>query len=439
MAQQGSPEQQPMVVGLAAGASHSLALLRTPSGSMVLSFGRGEDGQLGHGDAEDRDTPQAVFALVNRGVSLVACGAEYSCVVSTREKQLWSWGWGDFGRLGTGDCKDVFVPCPLPSLAGRTVASVACGDTHTLVATDDGQLFTFGRNQSGQLGLGSIQDSLLPQPVLALQGKRVLRVACGAEHSLCATSDGEVFAFGWGRYGNIGDGESQDRHMPTKVKGLEGVQVAQVACGWRHSIAVDDQGAMYTWGWGAWAQLMHGDRNDVYIPKRVAAVSDVALVAGGWRHTLAADREGRLYASGWNKFGQCGVGSNDEVVVAPQQVQALAGRKVTRIESGWKHSLAVTEDGGFYSWGRNVNGQLGHGNTEDCNQPTLVPSLSAGSIDVDALNLAARPTVAYSVAPSDRYAVVPESGDGGSGDGLAAASGRDEVPDAQRDAKRSKV
>lgn len=66
----------------------------TPSGSMVLSFGRGEDGQLGHGDAEDRDAPQAVFALVNRGVSLVACGAEYSCVVSTRERQLWSWGWG---------------------------------------------------------------------------------------------------------------------------------------------------------------------------------------------------------------------------------------------------------------------------------------------------------------------------------------------------------
>lgn len=66
----------------------------TPNGSMVLSFGRGEDGQLGHGDAEDRDTPQAVFALVNRGVSMVACGAEYSCVVSTREKQLWSWGWG---------------------------------------------------------------------------------------------------------------------------------------------------------------------------------------------------------------------------------------------------------------------------------------------------------------------------------------------------------
>ena len=68
-----------------------------------------------------------------------------------------------------------------------------------------------------------------------------------------------------------------------------------------------------------------------------------------------------------------------------------------------------------------------------------MPPLSAGTIDLDALNLAARPTAAYSVAPSDRYAVVPESGDGGSGDGLTSASGRDEVPDAKRDAKRPKV
>lgn len=51
---------------------------------------------------------------------------------------------------------------------------------------------------------------------------------------MCSTSDGEVYCWGWGRYGNIGDGESQDRHLPTKAKGLEGVKVAQVACGWRH-------------------------------------------------------------------------------------------------------------------------------------------------------------------------------------------------------------
>ena len=103
--------------------------------------------------------------------------------VAGGDKQVYSWGWGDFGRLGTGDVKDVFIPCPLPALAGRRVASVACGDTHTLVATAEGQLFAFGRNQNGQCGLGSIQDCLEPQLVTALQvggsrGTRPGRVLC---------------------------------------------------------------------------------------------------------------------------------------------------------------------------------------------------------------------------------------------------------------------
>lgn len=404
---------------------------------MVLSWGRGEDGQLGHGDAEDRLHPQAVFTLINRGVSQVACGAEYSVAVAGAgtEKQLFSWGWGDFGRLGTGDCRDVFIPYPLPALASKVVVNVACGDTHTLVATNEGEVFSFGRNQNGQLGLGSIQDCLLPQQVVALKGKHVLRVACGAEHSCCVTDEGEVYCWGWGRYGNIGDGESQDRHLPTKAKGLEGIKIVQVACGWRHSIAVDEEGAMYTWGWGAYAQLMHGDRTDQYIPKRVEALRQqrVSLVAGGWRHTLAADSEGRLYAAGWNRFGQCGVGTNEDVV-EPRQVEALTGERVVVVKSGWKHTLAVTEDGKFYSWGRNVNGQLGNGSMQDSSVPVEVTGLSRGNIDLDAFTRDERPAVLYSVAPSDRYAVVPDSApvDGNAGPHSAVPVPDAAVPEGKR-------
>ncbi len=77
---------------------------------------------------------------------------------------------GDFGRLGHGECGDVFVPRPIDFFEGRRVAAVACGDTHTLVVTEgDGALYTFGRNQNGQLGLGHTHDCLSPQPVLELQ------------------------------------------------------------------------------------------------------------------------------------------------------------------------------------------------------------------------------------------------------------------------------
>lgn len=76
---------------------------------------------------------------------------------------------GDFGRLGHGDCNDVFIPQPIRALSGRSIVKVACGDTHTLAVTAEGELFSFGRNQNGQLGLGTTNDALLPQLVESLK------------------------------------------------------------------------------------------------------------------------------------------------------------------------------------------------------------------------------------------------------------------------------
>lgn len=396
------------LAGVACGSSHSMALIST--GELVVSWGRGEDGQLGHGDAEERTQPQAIFSLVNRNISSVHCGAEYSVAISRERREIYSWGWGDFGRLGLGDCRDVFIPTPVPGLSGKAILSAACGDTHTLVLMDGGEVFSFGRNQNGQLGTGTDADSLVPLPVTALQGKQVVSVACGAEHSVCCTNEGEVYAWGWGRYGNIGDGECSDRSLPVRVMGLEGVKVVSVACGWRHSAAVDDQGRLFVWGWGRWGQLGLGDCKDARLPRQVPGLAGVELVAGGWRHMLAADNTGALWAWGWNKFGQLGLGNNEDLVHTPHRVQGLAEERIVRLASGWKHSLVVTATGKCFSWGRGVNGQLGHGDTNDCNVPTLVTSLSAGHLSKEALSKdAVHPLVMYSVPAADRYAVVPDT------------------------------
>jgi alpha-tubulin suppressor-like RCC1 family protein len=76
---------------------------------------------------------------------------------------------GDFGRLGHGDCNDVFLPRPIAALSGRSIVRVACGDTHTLATTAEGRLYSFGRNQNGQLGLGNTNDCILPHLVEALK------------------------------------------------------------------------------------------------------------------------------------------------------------------------------------------------------------------------------------------------------------------------------
>uniref|UniRef100_M8BZS0 Uncharacterized protein n=1 Tax=Aegilops tauschii TaxID=37682 RepID=M8BZS0_AEGTA len=161
-----APEQS--VVLISAGANHSVALL---SGQMVCSWGRGEDGQLGHGDSEDRPVPTVLTSFDVPRITSVVCGADHTAAYSDDEMQLYSWGWGDFGRLGHGNSSDVFNPQPVVALQGMKIKQVACGDSHCLAVTVTGQVHSWGRNQNGQLGLGNNEDSLLPQKIKAFEFK----------------------------------------------------------------------------------------------------------------------------------------------------------------------------------------------------------------------------------------------------------------------------
>mmetsp|Transcript_21218 Transcript_21218/g.63879 ORF Transcript_21218/g.63879 Transcript_21218/m.63879 type:complete len:457 (+) Transcript_21218:327-1697(+) len=405
------------VTAVSCGSSHSLAIL---SCDLLIAWGRGEDGQLGLGDAEDRLSPTNVAALAGKGISAIACGAEYTLAISEADQRVYSWGWGDFGRLGHADCGDVFLPKPLAALDSQRIVACACGDTHTLCMAADGALWAFGRNSNGQLGNGSTEDGTVPRRVEAMQEHRVVSISCGAEHSVVSTAAGEVFAWGWGRYGNVGDGQRQDRSLPTRALLPDGHHIKAVASGWRHSLALDTQGRVLSWGWGAYGQLGHDCRDDEAAPRLVESLvgRTIANIAGGWRHTLASDEEGKLYSWGWNKFGQLGQGSKQDEVT-PRAVEALAGDPVAIVSAGWRHSCCVTRGGAFYSWGRGCSGQLGHGGTSDTDAPQAVVCLGKGCIDATALCDDSAAAAAF-VAPADRYAVVPggrsnrTSGDNGS-------------------------
>jgi alpha-tubulin suppressor-like RCC1 family protein len=99
-------------------------------------------------------------------------------------------------------------------LSGKQVDTISCGDQHTLVLLHGGQLLSFGRNQNGQLGNGTTSDCVEARKVHGLAAECITGVACGAEHSLCLTESGKVFAWGWGAYGNLGTGSLEDEYAP---------------------------------------------------------------------------------------------------------------------------------------------------------------------------------------------------------------------------------
>jgi len=116
------------------------------------------------------------------------------------------------------------------------------------------------------------------------------------------------------------------------------------------------------------------------------------------------------------KFGQLGLGDNKDQT-SPIQVQTLSHEKVILLATGWKHSMAVTSEGTFFSWGRGVNGQLGHSDTIDVNIPIEVKDLCKNSMQLSALMKEAHPVVMYDIPTGDRYAVVPDSLMGVDGEG----------------------
>ncbi|XP_057419618.1 ultraviolet-B receptor UVR8 isoform X2 [Lotus japonicus] len=398
------------VLLISAGASHSVALL---SGNAVCSWGRGEDGQLGHGDTDDRLLPTLLSALDAQQVVSVACGADHTIAYSDSRLEVYSWGWGDFGRLGHGNSSDLFIPQPIRALQGIRIKQIACGDSHCLAVTMEGEVQSWGRNQNGQLGLGTADDSLVPQKIQTFQGVPIKMVAAGAEHSVAITENGELYGWGWGRYGNLGLGDRNDRWIPEKVSSvdLQRDKMIMVACGWRHTISVSSSGGLFTYGWSKYGQLGHGDLEDYLVPHKLEALSDklICQVSGGWRHSMALTSCGQLYGWGWNKFGQVGVGDNVDRS-APVQVKFPHDQKVVQISCGWRHTIAVTERANVYSWGRGTNGQLGQGDTVDRNSPKIIEALSVdGSCGQHIESSNTDQISGKSLSSlSERYAVVPD-------------------------------
>uniref|UniRef100_A0A6N2MSQ6 Protein kinase domain-containing protein n=1 Tax=Salix viminalis TaxID=40686 RepID=A0A6N2MSQ6_SALVM len=140
----------------------------------------------------------------------------------------------------------------------------------------------WGRNQNGQLGLGTTEDSLVPQKIQAFQGVSIKLVAAAAEHTAAVTEDGELYGWGWGRYGNLGLGDRNGEltchnesslgilTVNARKKNLKlGDKMIMVACGWRHTISVSSSGGLYTYGWSKYG---HGDFEDHLTPHKVEAL-----------------------------------------------------------------------------------------------------------------------------------------------------------------------
>ncbi|CAM6001532.1 unnamed protein product, partial [Sphagnum balticum] len=322
----------------------------------------------------------------NERVVMISCGACHSMAL-TECGHVYSWGSNYYGQLGIRKKVEtinspIIIEIKKNNKINHTFKKISCGHSHSLLLSEEGVIYAFGNNECGQIGIGS-EDGSYPKPKLNeyLNNEFVVDISCGEDHSLVLTNCGEVYAWGHNYWGQIGNGCNRNQLIPIKVKGFNNEKVAMISCGSFHSMALTECGHVYSWGENEFGQLGIGNTFSQPILNQYLNNEFVVDISCGVHHSLVLTNCGEVFAWGGNYYGQIGNGCNSDQL-KPIKVKGFNNERVVMISCGYWHSMALTECGHVYSWGWSGSGQLGIENTVKSNEPKFVAVIDENKSNV---------------------------------------------------------
>ncbi|KAI8324798.1 RCC1/BLIP-II, partial [Martensiomyces pterosporus] len=374
---------------------HELAKRATTVGT-VFVFGNGDCGQLGLGDDMiERKKPFPVGALKDEKIVDIVSGGLHTMAL-TDNGRLWSWGCNDQKALGRGG--DEYTAAPVEGLDSVKITKVACSDSATFALSEDGHVYSWGtfRSAEGIMGFTEgieIQD--MPMVVNAFR-EPIVDLCSGVDHAIALSASGKVYAWGYGQQGQLGRLIMERRRTrgltPEKLR-LQDIH--HIGSGSYHSFAVAKDGTVYAWGLNNFHQLGlrpedGGNEEIVHEPTVVAALNGLGVVkiSGGEHHSIALTKDGKLYSFGRSDSHQTGLpfdtlatdkesqaangneSSHKKAITAPTLVDGAP--KLADFVCGSNHNIALADSGKAYTWGYGEMLQLGNGEEEDIEQPTLL-------------------------------------------------------------------
>ncbi|XP_064445920.1 protein RCC2 isoform X1 [Mirounga angustirostris] len=274
--------------------------------------------------------------------------AAHSLLITT-EGKLWSWGRNEKGQLGHGDTKRVEAPKLIEGLSHEVIVSAACGRNHTLALTETGSVLAFGENKMGQLGLGNQTDAVPSPAQIMYNGQPITKMACGAEFSMIMDCKGNLYSFGCPEYGQLG--HNSDGKFIARAQRIE-----------YDCELVPRRVAIF----------IEKTKDGQILPVPNVVVRDVAcganhtssapLVPSHWearpnavcslRPQLVLDSQKRVFSWGFGGYGRLGhAEQKDEMVPRLVKLFDFPGRGASQIHAGYTCSFAVSEVGGLFFWG----------------------------------------------------------------------------------------
>lgn len=341
----------------------------------VFCWGNTVHGELGLGGIEDELilSPRQLPWSGAPDLIEAACGQTHTLLV-TKDGKLYSCGNNDYGQLGQDMSRK--RPQIISSLDNYCITQIRCGGNHSLALNEWGQIFSWGSDNYGQLGHGEgVLTQNTPKLIKLLATKHVVQIASGQNHSLALINNGELYSWGANEYGQLGLGNTSEKEIkPTFVSSIAGIPIAFIACGAHHSFVISISGAVFGWGKNIDGQLGVNDEQSKCYPTQLKTLRNLGVryISCGDDFSVFLTMDGGVFTCGSGKYGQLGHGSVSSEIL-PRKVTELMGSTITQISCGSRHTLAlVASRGRIYGFGLGSCGQLGVRNTNNSSTPQVV-------------------------------------------------------------------
>ncbi|OMJ71844.1 hypothetical protein SteCoe_29854 [Stentor coeruleus] len=270
--------------------------------------------------------------------------------------EVFAWGSDDFGQLGLGGAIGKSYPSPRLCTFNVLIKEISCGEEHAAFISSQGHVYTMGNNSDGRLGIDDKEVNYSSSPCLVsfLSGLNPITISCGWGHTACITQNGSLYTWGLGDFGALGLGNSLNQYSPQKVQLPDNSEAQSVSCGSRHTAILLKNKRLAMIGCGEAGQLGTRKREKEFFPVIIEA-ENVVQVSSGVFHTAFINNKGQVFTMGGNSYGQLGHG-NKKSTSTPERVKALDGIFIIKISCGYCTG-AICENGFLYLWGSGTFGE----------------------------------------------------------------------------------
>ena len=286
----------------------------------IWSFGENSWGQLGTGNTTSYNIPQKILNIPP--ARSVACGSH--TLIITNDDNLWSCGFNKYGQLCLENAAERQSTFQKTSFSN--IIRVSAGIYHSLFQNISGEIYSCGRNGNGLLGLGHFNDQITPSLIPNLPSN-IVRFVCGYYHNLFLDSEGNVFSVGENFSGQLGLGHNSDQNVLNQIPNIPPIQT--ISCIGSSSFLIDIEGNIWSFGNNEKGLLVHGDTKSRNIPTKIEGLKDIQQVSYGFCgfHFLAKDSQNKIFVGGYNYFGQLGTGDipvstgeNSNILTNPKEM-----------------------------------------------------------------------------------------------------------------------